>query len=177
MWYFILHYYLFNLDYVNGYSKILQKVSIPDQYLVQKIKWSVIRLRSTFQNALLQKLLILVLLTATGPEVYVGTIFLLFGQPPCRHRMPLNGGWCYNTRTEDTGTIYSDSLWYLNANYSSWFSSLLLPLLLPPPPLDPHHPLPPLPSALHPGQVPPDPNNLLRPTSPASAPLSHSGPE
>ena len=42
--------------------------------MVQKLTWSGIYLRSTFYNATLQKVLALVLLTATGSEVYVATM-------------------------------------------------------------------------------------------------------
>ena len=42
-----------------------------DQYVVQNLTWSVAYLRSNFPNYLLQKVLTLVLLTATGPEVFV----------------------------------------------------------------------------------------------------------
>ena len=49
----------------------LQKVSEADQYVVQNLTWSVVYLGSTFSSDLLQKILKLVPLTATGPEVYV----------------------------------------------------------------------------------------------------------
>ena len=52
----------------------LQKDSESDHYVVQNLTWSGVYLRITLFNTLLQKVLILVPLTATGPEVYVATI-------------------------------------------------------------------------------------------------------
>ena len=52
----------------------LQKGSEADQYVIQNLTWSGVYLRSTLSNTLLQKVLILVLLTATGPEVFVATM-------------------------------------------------------------------------------------------------------
>ena len=52
----------------------LLKDSEADQYVVQNFTWSVVYLRSTLSNTLLQNVLTLVLLTATGPEVCVVTI-------------------------------------------------------------------------------------------------------
>ena len=48
------------------------------QYVVQNLTWSGVYLRSTLSNTILQKVLPLVPLTATGPEVFVAnmTIFL-----------------------------------------------------------------------------------------------------
>ena len=54
--------------------KILNKGSKEDQYVVQNLTWSGVYLRSTFPNTLLQKVLALVTLTATGPEVFVATM-------------------------------------------------------------------------------------------------------
>ena len=45
-----------------------------DQYVIQNLTWSGVYLRSTLSNTLLQKVLTLVPLTATGPEVYVATM-------------------------------------------------------------------------------------------------------
>ena len=52
----------------------LQKVSEADQYAVQNLTWSGVNLRSTLPNTLLHKVLTLVPLTATGPEVFVATM-------------------------------------------------------------------------------------------------------
>ena len=52
----------------------LLKGSEADQYVVQNLTWSGVYLRSTLSNTLLQKVLTLVPLTATGPEVYVATM-------------------------------------------------------------------------------------------------------
>ena len=54
--------------------KRLQKGSEADQYVIQNLTWSGVYLRSTLSNTLLQKVLTLVLLTATGPEVFVATM-------------------------------------------------------------------------------------------------------
>ena len=59
---------------MKGLVEILLKGSEADQYIVQNLMWSGVYLRSTFPNDLLQKLLTLVPLTATGPEVYVATM-------------------------------------------------------------------------------------------------------
>ena len=45
-----------------------------DQYIVQNLTWSGVYLRNTLSNDLLQRVLTLVPLTATGPEVYVATM-------------------------------------------------------------------------------------------------------
>ena len=44
-----------------------------DQYVVQNMKWLGVYLRRTLSNTLLQKVLTLVPLTATGPEAFVAT--------------------------------------------------------------------------------------------------------
>ena len=54
--------------------KSLQKDSDSDQYVVQNLTWSGVYLRSTLSNTLLQKVLTLVILKVTGPEVFVATI-------------------------------------------------------------------------------------------------------
>ena len=66
--------YIFPLEYMKRHVNSLHKLSKSDQYVVQNLTWSGVYLRSTFLNSLLQKLLILVPLTATRPEVYVATI-------------------------------------------------------------------------------------------------------
>ena len=52
----------------------LQKGSESDQYVVQNLTWSGVYLRSTLSNTLLQKVLTLVPLTSTRPEVFVATM-------------------------------------------------------------------------------------------------------
>ena len=52
----------------------LQKDSKAYQYVVQNLMWSGVYLRSNFSNTLLQKVLTLGPLKATGPEVYVATM-------------------------------------------------------------------------------------------------------
>ena len=51
-----------------------QKGSEADQYFVQNLTWSGVYLRSNFSNTLIQKVMKLVPLTATGPEVYFATM-------------------------------------------------------------------------------------------------------
>ena len=50
------------------------KGSEADQYVVQNLTWSGVYLRSTLSNTLIQKVLTLVLLIATVPEVFVATM-------------------------------------------------------------------------------------------------------
>ena len=52
----------------------LLKGSEADQYLVQNLTWSVVYLSSTLSNDILHKVLTLVPLIATVPEVYVATM-------------------------------------------------------------------------------------------------------
>ena len=52
----------------------LLKGSEADQYVVQNLMWSGVYLRRTLSNTLLQKVLTLVPLTSTGPEVFVDTM-------------------------------------------------------------------------------------------------------
>ena len=64
----------FPLEYVKHHVQSLLKDSEVDQYIVQNLTWSGVYLKSTFSNDLLKKVLTLVPLTATGPEVYVSTM-------------------------------------------------------------------------------------------------------
>ena len=71
MWDLLLRQSRFTSEYVKGHVKSLLKGSEADQYVVQNLTWSGVYLRRTLSNILLQKVLILVPLTATRPEVYV----------------------------------------------------------------------------------------------------------
>ena len=73
-WDLFLYQSRFPLEYVKRHVQSLQKYSEADQYVVHNLTWSGLYLRSTLSNTLLQKLLTLVPLTATGPEVYVATM-------------------------------------------------------------------------------------------------------
>ena len=73
-WDILLHQSRFPLDYVKIHVQSLLKGSKADQYVVQNLTWSGVYLRSTLSNTLLQKVLTLVPLTATGPEVFVATM-------------------------------------------------------------------------------------------------------
>ena len=68
-WDLFLHHSKFHLEYVKGLVQSLLKGSEADQFIVQNLTWSVVYLRSTLSNDLLQKVLTLVPLTETGPEV------------------------------------------------------------------------------------------------------------
>ena len=68
MWDLLLHQYIFPLDYVKNHVKSLQKDCMADKYMVQNLKWSGVYLSITLLSALLQKVLILVPLTATEPN-------------------------------------------------------------------------------------------------------------
>ena len=70
----LLHQYKFPLEYVKCHVQSHQKGSEADQYVVQKLICSGVYLRSNFSNTLLRKVLTLVLLTETGPEVFVATM-------------------------------------------------------------------------------------------------------
>ena len=59
---------------MKGLVQSLLKGSEADQYTVQNLTWSGVYLRSTLSNDLLQRILTLVPLTATRPEVYVATM-------------------------------------------------------------------------------------------------------
>ena len=52
----------------------LHKGSDSDQCVVHNLTWSGVYLKSAFSNTLLQKVLTLLPLTATGPEVFVATM-------------------------------------------------------------------------------------------------------
>ena len=73
-WDLLLHQSRFPLDYVKSHVQSLLKGSEADQYVVHNLTWSVVYLRITLSNTLLQKVLKLVPLTATGPEVFVATM-------------------------------------------------------------------------------------------------------
>ena len=65
---------IFLLQYVKRHVQSLQKVSEADHYIVQNLTWSGVYLMSTLSNTLLHKVLILVPLTATVPEVFFATM-------------------------------------------------------------------------------------------------------
>ena len=73
-WDLLLNKSIFTLEYVKDHVQILLKVSEADQYVVQNLTWSGVYLQSTLSNNLLQKVLTMVPLTATGPEVFVATM-------------------------------------------------------------------------------------------------------
>ena len=73
-WDIFLHDSKFPLEYLKGHVQILLKGYEADHYIFQNLTWSGVYLRSTLSNDLLQKVLTLVPLTATGPEVYVATM-------------------------------------------------------------------------------------------------------
>ena len=77
-WDLILLQSRFPLEYVKDHVKSLLKGSEADQYVVQNLTWSGVYLRITLSNNLLQKVLTLVTLTATGPEVFVDTMTTFF---------------------------------------------------------------------------------------------------
>ena len=70
-WDLLLHHSKFPLEYVKGLVQSLLKGSEADQYIDQNLTCSGVYMRSTLSNYLLQKVLTLVSLTATVPEVYV----------------------------------------------------------------------------------------------------------
>ena len=72
--YILLNTSIFPLDYVKIQIKSLQKGSEAYQYVVQNMTCSVLYLRSTLSSILLQKVLLLVRLTETEPEVFVSTM-------------------------------------------------------------------------------------------------------
>ena len=73
-WDLILHQSRPPLDYVKHYVQSLQKGSEAYQHVGQNLTWSGVYPRSTLSNTLLQKVLELVPLTATGPEVFVANM-------------------------------------------------------------------------------------------------------
>ena len=73
-WNLLLHQSRFPLEYIKSHVQSLLKGSEEDQYVVHNLTWLVVYLRSTLSHTLLQKVLTLVPLTATGPEVFVATI-------------------------------------------------------------------------------------------------------
>ena len=73
-WDLLLHHSKFHLEYVKGLVQSLLKGSEADQDIVQNLTWSGVYLIITLSDDLLQKVLDLVPLTATGPEVYVATM-------------------------------------------------------------------------------------------------------
>ena len=76
-WDLILRQYRFPLGYVKDHVQSILKGSEADHYVVQNLMWSGVYLRITLSNTLLQKVLTLVPLTATGPEVFVATMTTL----------------------------------------------------------------------------------------------------
>ena len=77
-WDILLHQSRFPLEYVKRHVQSLLKGYEADQYVFQNLTCLGVYQRSTLSNTLLQKVLTLVPLKATGPEVFVAsmTIFL-----------------------------------------------------------------------------------------------------
>ena len=73
-WYILLNISIFPLDYVKHHVRSIQKSYEAYRYVVQTLTWLGVYPRSTLSNTLLQKVLTLVLLTASGPEVFVATM-------------------------------------------------------------------------------------------------------
>ena len=73
-WDILLHQSIFHLEYVKRHVQSILKGSEADQYVVQNLMCSVVYLRSTLSNVLIKKILTLVPLIATGPEVFVATM-------------------------------------------------------------------------------------------------------
>ena len=73
-WDLLLHQSRFTVEYTKLHVQSLQNGSEADQYVVQNLTWSGVYLGSALSNTLLQKVLTLVPLTVTGPEVFVATM-------------------------------------------------------------------------------------------------------
>ena len=73
-WDLLLHQSRFQLEYVKSHVNCLLKGSEADEYVDQNLTWPGVYMRSTLSNTLLQKVLTLVPMTATGPEVFVATL-------------------------------------------------------------------------------------------------------
>ena len=73
-WDLLLHQSRYPLEYIKRHVQSLLKLSEADQYIFQNLTWSGVYLSNNLSNTLLQKVLTLVPLTATGPEVYVATM-------------------------------------------------------------------------------------------------------
>ena len=88
-WDIFLHQSIFPLDYVKLHVQSLHKGSEADHYVVQNLKWLVVYMRSNVSNTLLQKVLTLVPLTATGPEIFFATMttFLSDSYDPLEENM------------------------------------------------------------------------------------------
>ena len=76
-WDLLLHQSRFTLEYVKRHVQSLLKGSESDQYVVQNLTWSGVYLRSTLSNTIIQKVLTLLPLTETGPEVFFATMTTL----------------------------------------------------------------------------------------------------
>ena len=73
-WDLLLHQSRFPLENMKCHVQSLLKGYEADQFVVQNLTWSGVYLRSTLSNTPLQKVLALVPLTETGPEVFVATM-------------------------------------------------------------------------------------------------------
>ena len=70
----LLHQSIFPLEYVKRHVQSLQKGSEADLCVFQNLMWLGVYLRITFSNNLLHKVLTLVPLTETEPEVFFPTM-------------------------------------------------------------------------------------------------------
>ena len=76
-WDILLHQSNLPLEYMKCHVQSLQKRSEEYQYVVQNLMWSGVYLRSNFSNTLLHKVLTLVLMTSTRPEIFFATMTTL----------------------------------------------------------------------------------------------------
>ena len=74
IWDILLHKYIFILEYMKLHAQSLQEVSEADQVVVQNLVWSGVYLRITLSKTLLHKVISLVTLTATGPQLFIVSI-------------------------------------------------------------------------------------------------------
>ena len=72
--YLLLHQSIFPLEYMKYYVDILYKGYKAYQYVVQNLMCSGVYMRITLSNTIIQNVLTLVPLTATGPEVFFATM-------------------------------------------------------------------------------------------------------
>ena len=73
-WDLLLHQSRFPLEYLKHHVQSLLRGSEAYQYVVQNLTWSGVYMRSTLSIILLQKVLTLMPLTSTVPELFVATM-------------------------------------------------------------------------------------------------------
>ena len=117
-WGIFINQYIFPLDYVKLYIKGLKWSYKANKYIVHNLTWSGGYLRSTLAYALFQKVMSLVPMTETVPEVYVATMSSFISRSYASLEETLNHLKCLNSSIVWVIMLQNSVLqyWYMMSN-------------------------------------------------------------